>query len=189
MAIKYIMTFQEYLDYFEQILESPDDFDPYGDEEYFNYTKLNWSRTNRWLKRFEPNDQIKNLIASVTEHQHWIVITEPWCGDAAHSVAQLYQIVKNNPNIDFEIQLRDSEPHLIEDYLTDGGKSIPKLIIRNGVGHDKVIWGPRPQKLQDIFNQMKADNASFEEIKEVLQHWYNEDKGTELQREILAALI
>ncbi|MFD1769455.1 thioredoxin family protein [Sphingobacterium suaedae] len=182
------MTFQEYLDYFEQVLASPQDFDPYGDAEYFNYTKLNWSRMNRWLKRFEPNEAIKNLISSITEHQHWIVITEPWCGDAAHSVAQLYQIVKNNPNIDFEIHLRDSEPFLIEDYLTSGGKSIPKLIIRNDVGHDKVIWGPRPKALQTIFIQMKADNAPFEEIKEVLQKWYNEDKGQELQQELLAEL-
>jgi len=182
------MTFQEYLDYFEQILASPEDYEPYGDAAYLDYTKLNWSRTNRWLKRFEPNDAIKSLITSITEHQHWIVITEPWCGDAAHSVAQLYQIVKNNPNIDFEIQLRDSEPFLIEDYLTDGSKSIPKLIIRNDVGHDKVIWGPRPKKLQDLFFQMKDEEKSFEEIKEVTQKWYNEDKGEELQKELLAQL-
>ncbi|KGE13987.1 thioredoxin family protein [Sphingobacterium deserti] len=182
------MTFLEYLDYFEQILESPQDFEPYGDQEYFNYTKLNWSRMNRWLKRFEPNDVMKNLIASITEHQHWIVITEPWCGDAAHAVAQLYQMVKNNPNIDFEIQLRDAAPFLIDDYLTDGGKSIPKLIIRNDVGHDKVIWGPRPHALQAIFSSMKAEGATFEQIKETMQKWYNEDKGEEIQRELINLL-
>lgn len=182
------MTFQEYVDYFEQILASPEDYDPYGNEEYLNYTKLNWSRMNRWLKRFEPQDAMKSLIASITEPQHWIVITEPWCGDAAHSVPQLYQIVRNNPNIDFEIQLRDSEPFLIEDYLTDGSKSIPKLIIRNDVGHDKVIWGPRPEPLQRIYMQMKDEERPFEEIKEALQKWYNEDKGEILQRELLAQL-
>lgn len=182
------MTFQEYVDYFEQILASPEDYDPYGNEEYLNYTKLNWSRMNRWLKRFEPQDAMKSLIASITEPQHWIVITEPWCGDAAHSVPQLYQMVRNNPNIDFEIQLRDSEPFLIEDYLTDGSKSIPKLIIRNDVGHDKVIWGPRPEPLQRIYMQMKDEERPFEQIKEALQKWYNEDKGEILQRELLAQL-
>ncbi|PRD51321.1 thioredoxin family protein [Sphingobacterium gobiense] len=182
------MTFQEYLDYFEQILTSPEDYDPYGDAAYLNYTKLNWSRMNRWLKRFEPNQAIKSLIASMTEPQHWIVITEPWCGDAAHSVTQLYMMVKNNPNIDFEIQLRDTEPFLIEDYLTDGSKSIPKLIIRNDVGHDKVIWGPRPQPLQYLYLQMKEEGKPFEEIKEVMQKWYNEDSGEELQKELLARL-
>lgn len=188
LQTSYNMTFQEYLDYFEQILAAPQDVDPYGDEEYFNYTKLNWSRMNRWLKRFEPNNDIKNLIGSITEPQHWIVITEPWCGDAAHSVPQLYQMVKNNPNIDFEIQLRDTEPFLIEDYLTNGGKSIPKLVIRNDVGHDKVIWGPRPEKLQDMFLESKEKGLSFEETKELMQKWYNEDKGEEIQRELLLAL-
>lgn len=182
------MTFQEYLDYFEQILASPADIDPYGDEDYLNYTKLNWSRMNRWLKRFEPNEAVKKLIGSITEPQHWIVITEPWCGDASHSVPQLYQIVKNNPNIDFEIQLRDQEPFLIEDYLSDGSKSIPKLIIRNDVGHDKVIWGPRPQPLQRIFIQMKEAGKSSEEVNEAVQKWYNEDKGEELQKELIAQL-
>ena len=182
------MTFQEYLDYFEQILASPEEYDPYGREEYLSYAKLNWSRMNRWLKRFEPSDATKSLIAGITEAQHWIVITEPWCGDAAHSVPQLYQIVKNNPNIDFEIQLRDKEPFLIEDYLTEGSKSIPKLIIRNDVGHDKVIWGPRPNKLQELFEQMKREGHEFGEMKEFMQKWYNEDKGEALQMDLLAQL-
>jgi len=180
------MTFQEYLDYFERILASPQDHEPYGDAEYLAYAKLNWSRTNRWLKRFEPTEETKAFIASITDPQHWIVITEPWCGDAAHSVPQLYQIVKDNPNIDFDIQLRDAAPFLIEDYLTGGSKSIPKLIIRNDVGHDKAVWGPRPQKLQDIFDEMKAESRTFEETKELMQKWYNEDKGTEMQKELLA---
>ena len=182
------MTFQEYLDYFEQILASPKDFDPYQDEDYLNFTKLNWARMNRWLKRFEPNDAVKNLISSITEPQHWILITEPWCGDAAHTAAQLYQIVRNNPNIDFDIELRDSAPFLIDDYLTDGSKSIPKLVIRNDVGHDKLIWGPRPAKLQELFVQLKSEGKGMEEIKEIVQKWYNDDKGQALQEELVAVL-
>lgn len=182
------MTFSEYLSYFEEVLEEPERHEVYRDENYYQYAKMNWARMNRWLKRFEPSDDIKRLINGITEEQHWILITEPWCGDAAHSVAQLYQIVKDNPNIDFDIQLRDSEPFLIDDYLTNGGKSIPKLIIRNDVGHDKAIWGPRPEKLQELFEQLRAEEKPFDEIKEVLQKWYNEDKGEEIQKELLALL-
>ncbi|MCY4781069.1 thioredoxin family protein [Sphingobacterium sp. UT-1RO-CII-1] len=182
------MTFQEYLDYFAQIVNSPPGSKLYADDEYLHYTKLNWSRMNRWMRRFEPNEEMKRFIAAITEQQHWIVITEPWCGDAAHSVPQIYQMIKDNPNIDFEIQLRDTEPFLIEDYLTNGSKSIPKLIIRNDVGHDRVVWGPRPQKLQDIFVSMKEQNVSLEVIKEATQKWYNEDKGEELQKELLKEL-
>ena len=149
---------------------------------------MNWARMNRWLKRFEPTTEMKSVINGIAEEQHWIVITEPWCGDAAHAVPQLYQMVKNNQHIDFEIQLRDATPHLIDDYLTNNGKSIPKLIIRNDVGHDKFIWGPRPAALQAIFESMKDEGKPFEEIKEYIQKWYNDDKGLALQHELIEAL-
>jgi len=182
------MKFDEYLSYFENILHNPTAYDVYQKEEYYNYAKLNWSRTNRWLKKFIPNQEITEAVAHITDAQHWILITEPWCGDAAHSVPLIYNIVKNNPAIDLDIQLRDTLPYLIDDYLTNGSKSIPKLIIRNDVGHDKATWGPRPEKLDAIFKRMKAEDRSFEEIKEVTQKWYNEDQGTELQKELLSIL-
>ncbi|WP_039054608.1 thioredoxin family protein, partial [Sphingobacterium sp. T2] len=118
----------------------------------------------------------------------WILITEPWCGDAAHSVPQIYNMVKDNANIALDIQLRDEEPFLINSYLTNGGKSIPKLVIRNSKGEDLAVWGPRPDKLQHMFLELKEKNASMDEIKEVIQKWYNEDKGQEIQRELVQLL-
>ncbi|MGJ1206055.1 thioredoxin family protein [Sphingobacterium lactis] len=183
------MTFDEYLSYFEDILNNTEAHEAYStNADYLNYTKLNWSRMNRWLRKFEPSAEMKVCIDSIKDPQHWILITEPWCGDAAHSVAQIYQIVKDNEYIDLDIQLRDTEPFLIDDYLTNGGKSIPKLIIRNDVGHDKAIWGPRPAASQALFENMKAEGKSMEEIKEAIQRWYNEDKGIEIQKELIELL-
>lgn len=182
------MDFDEYLSYFEDILSNPDKHEVYKQEEYLEYAKLNFSRTKRWLSRFEPSEEMRKLINSIQEHQHWIVITEPWCGDAGHSLAQLYNIVKHNKNIDFEIQLRDSEPFLIEDYLTNGSKSIPKLIIRNDVGHDIFIWGPRPKPATELFERLKVEGVEFDKIKERLQLWYNNDKGASIQQELLEKL-
>ena len=94
-----IMTFEDYIAYFEAVLANPEQYPAYVDPEYFNYTKLNWSRTNRWLKKFVPTEELKRRIVEIQEQQTWILITEPWCGDAAHSVPQLYLLVKDNPNI------------------------------------------------------------------------------------------
>jgi len=183
------MTFDEYLRYFQDIIENPENHPAYAnDADYLNYTRLNWSRSNRWLKKFEPSNEMKTCIQDIKDPQHWIVITEPWCGDAGHSVPQIYTIVKDNPLIDLDIQLRDTEPFLIEEYLTNGGKSIPKLIIRNEVGRDKIVWGPRPQALQQIFESMRDENKSMEEIKEFVQRWYNEDKGAAIQQELISLL-
>lgn len=182
------MNFQEYLSYFEAVLNNPEQYPTYADPEYYNYTKMNWSRNNRWLKRFEVGEELKQKISAITSAQTWILITEPWCGDAAHSVPQIARIAELNPNITLDIQLRDAEPFLIDQYLTNGGKSIPKLIVRDADGRDVFVWGPRPDALQDLFFQMKEEGKAFEEIKEVIQKWYNEDKGAELQKEFLKGL-
>lgn len=182
------MTFEEYLNYFEQIILNPEQYSVYQDENYYNYAKLNWSRTNRWLNKFEPNDELKALISSIQQPQTWIIITEPWCGDAAHSVPQLINMVENNSNIKVDIQLRDEEPFMIENYLTNGGKSIPKLIIRDANNNDLAVWGPRPQKLQELYLFWKEEGVEFNAMKESLQKWYNEDKGVEIQNDIIKLL-
>lgn len=182
------MQFEEYIAYFQAILENPNQYEGYQDEEILTYTKLNWSRTNRWLKKFEPNSKTISLINAIETKQHWILITEPWCGDAAHSVPMIYQIVRNNPMITLDIQLRDSEPYMIDQYLTNGGKSIPKLIIRNEHDEDIAVWGPRPQGCTELFVMMKEKGAEFNEIKEEIQKWYNQDKGSELEQELAKIL-
>lgn len=182
------MKFEEYLDYFESILKNPERYPVYNDQEYLDYTKLNWSRMSRWMKRFIPREDIQVKINSINTKQRWILITEPWCGDAAHSVPQIFKLIKGNVNIDFDIQLRDTEPCLIDKYLTNGGKSIPKLVIRDQNDVDIAVWGPRPSKLQKLFSDLKDEGKDFSEIKEVMQKWYNEDKGTEIQLELVKLL-
>lgn len=178
------MKFEEYLVYFDAIVKDPSKYPLYHDEEYLFYTKLNWSRMSRWLKKFEPAAEIKDFFNAISEKQTWIVITEPWCGDAAHSVPQLLKLIEGNSNITFDIQLRDEEPFIIDQYLTNGGKSIPKLVIRNEKGEDIAVWGPRPAKLQELFLQWKDQGKEFTTIQEMIQKWYNEDKGVEIQYEL-----
>lgn len=183
------MNFKEYLTYFEAVLANPEQYPAYTDPEYYNYTKLNWSRNNRWMKRFEVSAELKEKINAIAQPQTWILITEPWCGDAAHSVPQIAKIAELNPQITLDIQLRDTEPFLIDQYLTNGGKSIPKLIVRDAAGKDIFVWGPRPDALQDLFFKLKEEGKEFEEIKEFIQKWYNDDKGDELQKEFLKGLL
>lgn len=182
------MTFQTYLEQFEQILNSPNRQAPYDNEDYFNYTKLNWSRMNRWLKKGQILPQVKEKIQSITEKQEWIVITEPWCGDASHVVPFIHMLAELNPLIHLDYELRDSEPHRIQNYLTNGGKSIPKLVIKNAAGEDLATWGPRPADCQELYKELHENNAPFEEVKIKLQNWYNEHQGVEIQEEIAALL-
>ncbi len=183
-----VMTFEFYLQQFEDILNHPENHPTYQDEEYFQYTKMNWSRMGRWLKRFELSVDFQQFIAGVSQKQQWIIVTEPWCGDAAHSVPMLVKMAAQNPNITVDIQLRDSAPFLIDSYLTNGGKSIPILVVRDEEGRDIAVWGPRPKACQQLFLRLKEAGKDFSEIKEEIQKWYNADKGGEIQKEIQSLL-
>lgn len=182
------MNFQQYQDYFQDILSNTDPSAPYDNADYLDYAKLNWARQQRWLKTGEINSELAKLIADINKPQQWIIITEPWCGDASHTVPFIHKLSELNPLINATYQLRDAEPFLIEQYLTNGGKAIPKLIIRDEAGNDLLNWGPRPVACQAMYSRLTAENADFETVKTELQKWYNKDKGISFQAELLTAL-
>ncbi|GAA6765769.1 thioredoxin family protein [Flavobacterium sp. CGRL1] len=180
------MNFNQYKNCFKDIVDKdPAEHNlPYNNPDYLDYTKLNWSRMNRWFKTGKLSDALVKTIHSVKSPQNWIIITEPWCGDASHNIPFIEMIAGENPLISVSYQLRDSEPHLIEKYLTNGTKSIPKLIIRDEENIDLGTWGPRPFDCQNLYSDLLKENAGFEKIKLEIQNWYNADKGASIQQEL-----
>lgn len=181
------MDFQQYQNLFQEILSNPNPAAPYNNVDYLDYTKLNWARQQRWLKTGKLDAGLSKVVADLKEPQQWIIITEPWCGDASHTVPFIHMLAQMNPLISASFQLRDAEPFLIEQYLTNGSKAIPKLIIRDEAGNDLVNWGPRPVACQVIYQSLTAEKADFNTVKTELQKWYNQDKGESFQRELLKA--
>ena len=188
------MNFQEYSDYFQTILntEPAKQNAPYNQVDYMDYSKLNWSRMNRWFKTGKLSESLVELIKQIELPMQWITITEPWCGDAAHNIPFIEKLARENALISVRYVLRDTEPFLINDYLTEGTKSIPKLIIRNAQGKDLATWGPRPAGCQELYAALKKEAATFDTIKIEIQNWYNENKGVAIQQELtqtLAAIL
>jgi hypothetical protein len=182
------MDFTNYQTLFKQILEGEITEKPYDDPHYLEYVKLNYSRQNRWTKTGELSSETISTIQSIDQKQHWELITEPWCGDASHIVPFIVKMAELNPMIKLTLQLRDSEGSEIDNYLTNGGKSIPMLIVRNEDNADLFHWGPRPSDCQKLYMGLKNSNAPFEEVKITLQQWYNENKGKDIQKEICSLI-
>ena len=174
------MTPSEYIATFE--LENPG-YSSYPTN-YQHYIPLNKSRFTRSLKQGVITQELTEVIRAINEKQDWVIITEPWCGDAAQIVPYLFKIAALNPHINVVVQLRDSHSE-IDSYLSDGKMSIPKLIVRNKEGADRFVWGPRPQKLETIYLELINKNENIDDIKTILQKWYNDDKGKEIQEEIM----
>ena len=179
------MDFLAYQQIFQNILDDPNPPAPYHDPAYLNYTRLNWSRQQRWLKVGILNDELVGIIQSIKKQQFWTIITEPWCGDAAHSLPFLHRLSELSPLIKVDYQLRDTEPFLIDLYLTNGKKTIPKLIIADHENNDLAVWGSRPAECQLLYNRLLEEHVEIEQKKIALQKWYNDDKGVSLQNELL----
>ncbi|WP_461449508.1 thioredoxin family protein [Mucilaginibacter sp.] len=182
------MNFETYKQKFLEILTSPAPEKPYDDADYINYTRLNWSRQERWFKTGVLNPELVAAIQNINKKQSWTVITEHWCGDAAHTLPFINMLVKYNPLIAIDYQLRDDEPFLIDQYLTRGGKAIPKLIIAQE-GDIVAVWGPRPIGCQLLYDKLSEMHVDYAQKKIALQKWYNEDKGVSFQAELLAIIL
>ncbi len=148
-------------------------------EALVNYTMLNDRRMKRWDKSIKLSDQQKNTIANYNKKITWLVITESWCGDAAHIMPVIQKVASLNTNIDYRIVLRDDNDALINAFLTNGGKAIPKLImIDDASGEVLNTFGPRPAVATKMVQDYKAKHGKLTpEFKEDLQRWYNKDKG------------
>ena len=178
------MKWNEYQEEFEKILNAESPSGIYAEDNMLNYTKLNEARQSRWLKKAELLPEMVSYLQKLQQPQSWIVITEPWCGDASHIVPILHLLSEKSSKITIDFQLRDSGSE-IDKYLTNGGKAIPILIVRNEAGEDLFHWGPRPAAAQALYNTMKENKLSMEDMKIGLQQWYNADKAVSLQQELL----
>ncbi|ATL48559.1 thioredoxin family protein [Chitinophaga caeni] len=151
------------------------------------YTKLNEQRMHRLDKTVHLISGLEEKLKNLDEQYTWVVITEPWCGDASQSVPVIQKAAEVNPNITIQYVMRDTHKDLMNEFLTNGSRSIPKLICYDtSNGKLKWHWGPRPAECQRLFLDMaKDDSIPFEEKAERLHKWYAQDKTMSLQNELL----
>lgn len=179
------MSWEEYLDLFDIILDGKITHAPYDNPTFVDYVSLNKARTKRWLKRGEVLDDARQIIDQIDQDLQWYLITEPWCGDAAHNNPFIYKLCSLNDKNHLNIILRDTETDWIDNYLTNGGRSIPKLIVRDKNGNDLFTWGPRPKACQELVEELKDNGTNGATSKKLIQEWYNKDNGRSVQRELI----
>lgn len=183
-------TWEDYKDLIHNLLEQNKTTGPNQDEQYVAFTRLNLQRMKRVEKTLKLDEDLKKLLESKKFNSiRILVISEGWCGDAAQSVPVISDIAQAYPDkLDLKIFLRDEDTDLIDQFLTNGGRSIPQFIF---LDHDFNLlgnWGPRPVEAQKLFNELKADGKDHAQIVEQIQLWYARDKSESLQREVLEKL-
>lgn len=164
-----------------------------GDEQsddLLHYSQLNETRMNRLDKTIQVSVENTKILTDNQTDYIWLVLSEGWCGDAAQILPILDKMASLSSKIDLTIVFRDENPELMNLFLTNGGKSIPKMIILKKDTLEVVAdWGPRPAAAVKLVLDYKAKHGVIDEtIKTDLQMWYLHDKGISTQNEVLALL-
>jgi hypothetical protein len=138
----------------------------------------------RLEKTVEINDALKQKARNINRRMIWLVITEGWCGDAAQNIPIIEKIAAESSNVETRYVLRDENLELMDKYLTNNARSIPKLICLDAEMLEEIgAWGPRPKAAMDYFYEMKAQNLEKPQMMENLQRWYLTDANQSLQME------
>ncbi|MBA6315358.1 thioredoxin family protein [Cellulophaga baltica] len=156
-----------------------------------NYTLLNDKRMKRLDKTLKFSEDIVERITKVSKKITWLVLTESWCGDAAQTMPVMNKLASLNPNIEFKVILRDENLALMNQFLTNGTLSIPKLLMIDDATNTVFSeWGPRPSKATQLVAEYKNTHGTLTpEFKQDLQIWYTKDKGVNTAEDLLASLL
>ena len=164
---------------------------PQGDIPLLEFTRMNMQRMNRLDKQVELKDEVINELQSITGKWYWVTLVEGWCGDVAQNLPIIAKMADFTDNVALKLILRDQYPDIIDQYLTNGGRSIPKLICLRASDLEELgTWGPRPEPVQEMVLEVKRLKASdtpkkelVDEYHEKMHKWYAEDKGQTIQDE------
>lgn len=181
------LTYFEYRKFVSELLLEGKSTGNMQSEDLLHYSKLNETRMNRLEKTIVVTPENVERLQLLKKKYLWLVISEGWCGDAAQLLPIMHKMEVLSDNIDFKIVLRDENEALMNQFLTNGGKSIPKLIILDAETLEVLgNWGPRPKEAFDLIKNYKEKHGVIDEtIKAELQMWYLHDKGLSTQDELL----
>lgn len=182
------MNYEQYNELFKQLV---DDCKCTGEEtqEKIDYTKLNLSRSRRLDKTAKIAPEAVEVFKNISGKQTWLVISEPWCGDAAQTLPYLNKIAELSGKIDLKIVLRDENLELMDQFLTNGSRSIPMTLMLDEDLNLIRQWGPRSKAATQLVIDYKEEHGVIDDaFKEMIQVWYNKDKGVSIVNDLMEAI-
>ncbi|GAB0155462.1 thioredoxin family protein [Chryseobacterium sp. Alg-005] len=179
------ITFEEYVQIAKQRLENPSS---QQEADYKQYYELGLQRIDRTLKKYVADEEQTNLLKTKNFNGKILIISEAWCGDASATVPALVKFFEGHNEV--KIFLRDSDTSLIDQFLTDGTQSIPKVLILDHNFNVKNSWGPRPKFGKELLMKFKADPEAYprEQFYNDLQIYYAKNRGKDAIQEIVELL-
>ncbi len=182
-------SYEEYRDFTSRLLAEGKTTGQNQSEEMIHYTRLNDQRMSRLDKKLELETETLEVLNDVPS-TNWLVITEPWCGDAPQLVPLFYAMANAAPDTTLRLILRDENPEVMDHFEYKGSRAIPVLIVMDKDFNVLGRWGARPAPAQIMVEEYKKMDPKppYSELTVRLQKWYNQDKTKTSQEEIVELL-
>ncbi|MBD3223850.1 MAG: hypothetical protein GF313_03925 [Caldithrix sp.] len=120
-----------------------------------------------------------------------LVITMPQCGDSISIIPVLHKYFETTPT-EIRIVLREEYPQLMDQFLTNGARSVPVVIVLDKKGMFVTRFGPRPAAAQNIFEAHRQSimNGSVDkqEVSKKIRTFYAKDQGKTIIADFLNTL-
>lgn len=186
--IENAFKYDEYRELIDHLFEQDKTTGENHSESMLHYTKMNMHRMSRLDKQVDLQDELIQNLKDLDRSLIWLILTEGWCGDAAQIIPTIQKMADQTKMIQTRYILRDEHLEIMDQFLTDGrARSIPKLICLDSKTLEVLgEWGPRPAQAQQLFKQMKSNDAySWRETAENLHKWYSDDQTESVQDEFI----
>ena len=173
--------------FLDDLLATPIPENPTGMEPYI---AINQQRVKRIRKTVHLTDATQAAVETMPVGLKWLVINEHWCGDGAQ-ILPVVEAVERAAGGKVEVRavFRDQNLEVMDAFLTNGTRSIPKVVGLDAEGRVYGTFGPRPEEASDLVKQIKADPERAHTYSEVLHKWYATDKQQAIQRELVRDLV
>jgi hypothetical protein len=185
-------TYSDYRTHLTELLAEGKTTGPNQSDSYVQFAQLNQSRMDRLDRRDRFIPEMSDLLGQFKKPILMLAITEGWCGDAAQIIPLLYHLTKASDQLDLKLVLRDEQPGLMDQFLTDGARSIPKIIFLDPATNSVLgNWGPRPavpQQMTMDYKHLPEPKPGYDTYQKELHLWYARDKTASTQRELVEAL-
>lgn len=120
-----------------------------------------------------------------------VVLTKPPCGDST-AIIPVIQKLFEDQQAEIRFLERDEHPDLMDQFLTNGTRSIPIVIVSNEVGEYMFHFGPRPKEAQEIYEQYRPDIEAGKiekpEVTKKIRTFYSKNRGKAILDEFLFKL-
>lgn len=162
------------------------------DAPHDKYIPINQKRVKRIRKALAKKglrDELGAVATALPRGVRMLVLNEFWCGDGAQILPVHEAVVlASQGTVEVRVLMRDDNLDVMDLFLTNGGRSIPKTVLLDQECQMLGTWGPRPEEAMDLVKRIKSDPAIAHTYSREVHRWYTQDATQATQAELAVLL-